>query len=117
MKTMTIPLALAVLAAGSALAQSHDSHHQAAPASAAPSASSVPAGPRTEGVVQKIDKGAGKITLKHGEIRNLDMPPMTMVFRVADAAILDRVKVGEKVRFAAEMAAGAITVTAIEAAE
>ena len=67
-----------------------------------------------EGEVRKIDKDAGKITLKHGEIRNLEMPPMTMVFQVSDKAMLDKVKAGDRVRFAAEKLGGQLTVTAIE---
>lgn len=71
----------------------------------------------TEGEVRKIDKEAKKITLKHGDIKNLDMPGMTMVFQVKDAALLDKVKVGDKVMFTAEKADGAIVVTAIETAQ
>ena len=70
----------------------------------------------TEGEVRRIDKEAKKITLKHGDIKNLDMPGMTMVFLVKDAALLDKVKAGDKVTFTAEKADGAIVVTAIEAA-
>jgi Cu(I)/Ag(I) efflux system periplasmic protein CusF len=66
--------------------------------------------------VRKVDKEAGKITLKHGEIRNLDMPPMTMVFQVKDKAVLDTVKQGDKVKFTAEKINGAYTVTSIEGA-
>ena len=73
--------------------------------------------PATDGEVRKIDKGAGKITLKHGPIANLGMPPMTMVFRVKDPAMLEKVAVGDKVRFAVEDDAGAYTVTALEAAK
>ncbi len=69
----------------------------------------------TEGEVRKIDKGNRKITLKHGDIKNLDMPGMTMVFKVTDPALLDKVRVGNKVRFVAAMADGALVVTAIEA--
>jgi Cu/Ag efflux protein CusF len=68
----------------------------------------------TEGEVRKIDKEAKKITLKHGDIKNLDMPGMTMVFLVKDAALLDKVKAGDKVKFAAEKTDSAIVVTAIE---
>lgn len=71
----------------------------------------------TEGEVRKIDKEAKKITLKHGDIKNLDMPGMTMVFQVKDAALLDKVKAGDKVMFTAEKADGAVVVTAIEAAK
>jgi Cu/Ag efflux protein CusF len=70
----------------------------------------------TDGEVRKIDKDAQKITLKHGEIRNLAMPPMTMVFQVKDPAMLERVKTGDKVRFRAEKLSGALVVTRIEAA-
>ncbi len=70
-----------------------------------------------DGEVRKVDKEAGKITLRHGEIKKLDMPAMTMVFRVKDAAMLDKVKAGDKVKFRAEGAAGAFTVTEIEAAK
>lgn len=69
----------------------------------------------TDGEVRKIDKDTQKITLKHGEIRNLGMPGMTMVFKVKDAALLDSVQVGGKVRFTAEKVDGAIVVTAISA--
>lgn len=71
-----------------------------------------------DGEVRKVDKAAGKITLKHGEIKNLDMPPMTMVFGVKDKALLDKLKKGDKVRFAADKnAKGEMIVTAVEAAE
>jgi Cu(I)/Ag(I) efflux system protein CusF len=69
----------------------------------------------TEAEVRKVDREAGKVTLKHGEISNLEMPPMTMVFRVKDPAMLDRLKEGEKIRFRAEKLGGQITVTEIEA--
>lgn len=70
----------------------------------------------SEGEVRRVDKSSGKITLKHGEIRNLDMPPMTMVFGVPDKALLEKVKAGDKVRFAADKdAAGNYVVTSIEA--
>ena len=67
-----------------------------------------------DGEVRKVDKDAKKITLKHGEIKNLGMPPMTMVFQVKDPAMLDQVKQGDKVRFQAEQVGGATVVTHIE---
>jgi Cu/Ag efflux protein CusF len=68
-----------------------------------------------EGEVRKVDKDAQKITLRHGPLPDLDMPkPMTMVYRVKDPAMLDRVKAGDKVKFEAEKIAGAFTVTKIE---
>jgi Cu(I)/Ag(I) efflux system protein CusF len=69
----------------------------------------------TDGEVRKVDKGASKLTLRHGEIKNLDMPAMTMVFQVKDAALLDKVKAGDKVKFRAEKAGSGYVVTAIEA--
>lgn len=71
----------------------------------------------TEAEVRKVDKSAGKITLKHGEIKNLDMPPMTMVFGVKDKALLDKVKAGDKVKFSAEKDGGQYVVTAVEVAK
>lgn len=70
-----------------------------------------------EGEVRRIDKAAKKITLKHGEIKSLDMPAMTMAYQVKDAALLDKVKEGDKVRFTANKVGGTYTVTSIEAAK
>ena len=70
----------------------------------------------SDGEVRKVDKDAGKITLKHGEIKNIQMPPMTMVFRVKDPAMLGQVKQGDKVRFRVEQQGGALTITKIERA-
>jgi Cu/Ag efflux protein CusF len=67
--------------------------------------------------VRKIDTENKKLTLKHGEIANLGMPAMTMVFRVKDPAMLDKLKTGDKVKFKAEQIDGAIVVTAIEPAK
>ena len=70
----------------------------------------------TEGEIRKVDLENKKITIKHGDIKNLEMPGMTMVFQVKDAALLDKVKMGDKVRFKAEKANGAIVVTDIQSA-
>ncbi len=72
------------------------------------------AAPMTEGEVRKVDKPAKKITLKHGPILNLDMPAMTMVFQVADPAMLEHLKAGDKVRFSADKAGSGYAVTKIE---
>ena len=61
--------------------------------------------------VRKVDMGRGRVTLKHGEIKSLDMPPMTMVFTVKDKAMLEGIKVGDKVRFKAANDNGKLTVT------
>lgn len=68
----------------------------------------------TEGEVRKVDKDAKKITIRHAPIVYLDMPAMTMVFQVKDPAMLDQVKAGDKIRFAADKAGGAYTITQIE---
>ncbi len=67
-----------------------------------------------DGEVRKLDKENKKITLKHGVIKNLDMPGMTMVFSVKDAAMLDNLKAGDKIKFKAELSGSAITVTDIQ---
>jgi Cu(I)/Ag(I) efflux system protein CusF len=67
------------------------------------------------GEIRKVDKKAGTVTIKHGPIQAIDMPAMTMVFQVKEAAMLDRVKAGDKVKFQAEMGAGGkVTVTQME---
>ena len=71
----------------------------------------------TNAEVRRVDKAGRKITLKHEEIKNLDMPPMTMVFRVKDPAMLDKIKAGDKVKFMAEDEGGAITLTRLEPAK
>ena len=86
---------------------------QSPSAPAAPTQQAV-AGAMADGEVRKVDKEAGKLTLRHGPLTNLDMAAMTMVFRVADAKMLDAVKQGDKVRFAAEKVNGQFTVTQIE---
>ena len=73
--------------------------------------------PMVDGEVRKVDMGSKKITLKHGEIKNLDMPPMTMVFQVKDPAMLEKVKAGDKVQFTVDNVNGAMTVLTIEPAK
>lgn len=105
--TRTLSLLLSV--AGPALAhESGSAHgHEAA-------ASSQAAKPLVEAVVRTVDKSAKKITLRHGEIPNLDMGPMTMVFQVQDLALLDKVKAGDSVRFTADQIKGTYVVLSIE---
>lgn len=97
---------LAVPLAGQTSAD-HDSHHPDPKATAA-------ATPMSEGEVRKVDKSAGKVTIRHGPLRNLDMPAMTMVFRVKDLAMLDQLKEGDKIKFSADKVDGTFTVTEIE---
>lgn len=97
-----------VLAAAAAVAP-------AAPAPAPQSAAvaAAPQGAMSEGEVRKVDKDNRKITLKHGEIRNLDMPAMTMVFQVADAALLASLNAGDRVQFRASQDGSRFMVTEI----
>lgn len=67
--------------------------------------------------VKKIDKAAGKVTLAHGPLTNLNMPAMTMAFKVSNASWLDRMKTGDKIRFMADNVNGAITVVHFEPAK
>jgi Cu(I)/Ag(I) efflux system periplasmic protein CusF len=80
-------------------------------------AQSAPSTGMIDGEVRKVDKDARKITLRHGEIKQLDMPAMTMVFPVKEPTMLDKVKAGDKVKFKAENIGGKLTVTVIEAAK
>jgi Cu/Ag efflux protein CusF len=110
MKQLSCRLLICLLAAGGpALAQSneHSAHHPAPTTVAA-------AEDMTEAEVRKVDKATKKITLKHGPIKNLDMPGMTMVFQVQDAALLDQVKAGDQVRFTVDKINGAYVVLSIE---
>jgi Cu/Ag efflux protein CusF len=102
-------LALSGTAFGQTSAAEHSAHH--APAAASASA------PTADGEVRKVDKEQGKVTLKHGPIANLDMPGMTMVFKVAEPKMLDAIRQGDRVKFAADNVNGALTVTAIEVAK
>ncbi len=69
-----------------------------------------------EGEIRKVEKDGKKLTIKHGPLKNLDMPGMTMVFGVNDEAVLDKLQVGDKIRFQAEKIDGRIVATKIEAA-
>ena len=89
----------------------HASHHSPAAASGSPSAEFV------QGEVRRVDQETKKVTLRHGPIPNLQMPDMTMVFQVQDPAMLQGLKVGDKVRFKADKVDGAYTVTAVEPAQ
>lgn len=76
----------------------------------------VPVPERSTAEVRKVDRDARKITLKHGPIKSLDMPAMTMVFQVRDAALLGKVAEGDKVTFTAEQQQGAYVLTSLEKA-
>lgn len=84
-----------------------------APAKAEAKAKS-PSAPLTAGEVKKVDREAKKVTIQHGPIENLKMPPMTMVFRVKDPAMLEGLEPGAKIRFRAEEADGGYLVTRLQ---
>ncbi len=73
--------------------------------------------PLTDGVIKKVDVAAGKVTIAHGEIKNLSMPPMTMSFKAKTPELLKSWKAGDKVRFRAADVKGELTVVSIEAAK
>jgi Cu/Ag efflux protein CusF len=103
---MTAAVALAF--AGAAEAQSSKAD---APAATQPAASEL-----TDGEIRKVDKDNRKLTIKHGPLKSLDMPSMTMVFAVSDESVLDKFQAGDKVRFDAGKLDGKIVVTRIEPA-
>jgi Cu/Ag efflux protein CusF len=90
----------------------HSAHHPAAPAASAAVAAGLPA----QGEVRRIDRAQKKLTLRHGPIVSVDMPPMRMVFQVADERLLNDLAVGDSVRFAVRKVDAALVVTAIEKA-
>ena len=97
---------------------SYAASHAAAPAvSSSAAAAAATSLPMTDAEIRKIDLENKKVTLKHGEIKNLDMPGMTMVFQVKDTAMLEKVKAGDKVKFTADKVNGAYTVMTIELAK
>ena len=106
--------------ASATVAQAHGhGTAQAAASKPAVNTASAPAPAATEmaeAEVRRVDKDAKKMTLKHGPIKSLDMPAMTMVFQIRDAALLDKAKVGDKILFSAEQREGAYVVIAIEPA-
>ena len=129
MKTLASPLLALMLAGamGPALAQAaasadgHDSHHPATTA-ATPAAQGTPGNAPadqselSEGEITRWDARTLKVTLRHGEIKNLGMPPMTMVFRVNDASMLAPFRPGDKVRFRVEQKSTGYFITRMETA-
>lgn len=109
----SILIAVSMLAAGLAFqANADDSHGHHATNEAKPAAAASAA--LTEGEVRKIDKAAGKITIKHGPMPKFDMPAMTMAYRVKDKAMLDELKPGDKIKFDVDAVGGEFTVLRLE---
>ncbi len=101
----------------SAYAASHAGAPMTMPMPDTKKAAVAPSADMADGEIRKIDKETKKITIKHGVIKSLDMPGMTMVFQVKDPAMLDKVKAGDKIRFSVEQAGTAMVVTDIQAAK
>lgn len=108
-----ICLAISSLLAAPTIATAHDNKAHASHHDATKPAATANSGDMTNAEVRKIDKSAKKITLKHEAIKSLDMPGMTMVFQVTDASLLDKVQVGDKVKFKAKQDGSAYVVTDI----
>ena len=118
MTRSSIFITLTIIGAGLAFqAGAADSHSHGHPAPAAAKPGAAAGAPLTDGEVRKVDKAAGKVTIKHGAMPKFDMPPMTMVYRVKDKAMLDQLKAGDKIRFDADGVGGEFTVLRLEKAK
>lgn len=106
MNVFVMSIGIALTMPGVVLAGGEHAGHAKPTAGAADAA-----GDMVEGEVRKVDKAAGKVTLKHGEIKKYEMPGMTMVFQVKDPAMLDAVKEGDKVRFSTEKSGSTFVIT------
>jgi len=107
---------IAFIAALAALAFAGAADAQSPPAPQSPGAAQAAPSDLSDGEIRKIDKDNKKLTIKHGPLKSLDMPGMTMVFGVSDESVLDRLQPGDKVRFDAGKIDGKIVVTRIEPA-
>ena len=126
-KQLGIGLALAIVVGSGAWAQASGHNHggahptlsraqeNASPGASASGRGDASAAPLVAGVVRRVDREAGKVTLRHGPIPNLEMPEMTMVFQVADPAMLEGLEAATAIRFRAERRNGQLTLTYIEA--
>lgn len=104
---LALPLAVALPAAA----------QTTAPAAAAPMGGMNHSTEMAEGEIRKVSKDTGKLTIKHGPIKSMDMPPMTMVFTAKDPAMLDKLAVGDKIRFVVADEGGKMLVTEIQPAK
>ncbi len=110
-RTLMRAAPLLALAPAWSAAQPHDAHAGHGAAGSAPTEA-----PQTEGEVRRIDRAQRRITLRHAPMPHLGMGAMTMVFGVADPALLEQAKEGDKVRFQAQRLAGVLTVLSLEPA-
>lgn len=110
--TLILLLGLASLQAQAEMTMSHEGHDMAQIEGMDMQATEENA--MTKGIISRIDEASGKVGIKHEAIDNLKMPPMTMVFLLADPALIKGLKVGDAVRFHAENPAGKLTVTQLQ---
>ena len=119
-RTTALALVLTALICAQARATNHQGGHGSHGDPGKPAAAASPqatTSEMTDGEVRRVDKEAGKVTLKHAYIKSLDMPAMTMVFVVKDKAMLEKLKAGDKIKFRAISEAGKYTVTEIQMAQ
>ncbi|PWB59114.1 MAG: hypothetical protein C3F16_12770 [Betaproteobacteria bacterium] len=110
MKRIALTLLLSAMAATAA---AQHAHHAPAAGTVAQAA----ANDMADGEVRKVDKAAGKIIIRHGEIKSVNMGPMTMVFGVKSPALLEGLAAGDKVKFQVAQIDGDYVVTAIRKAK
>jgi Cu/Ag efflux protein CusF len=116
MTRKTIVIAVSMLVAAFAFqANAQDSHKHHATEGAKPAAAESAA--LTDGEVRKVDKTAGKLTIKHGPMPQFQMPAMTMVYRVKDKAMLESLKAGDKIKFDVDGVGSEFTVLHLEKAK
>ncbi|HEX4879881.1 MAG TPA: copper-binding protein [Limnobacter sp.] len=108
---------LALLASGFAFAGNHAGGHNHDHGSGKPAESTAAAAAMADGEIRRINSNTGKVTMKHGEIKSIQMPPMTMVFGVTDKAMLDGLKEGDKVKFDVKQEGSNYTITTIQKAQ
>lgn len=115
-RTLAQAAALTLLVGAGAATHALAQPATAAPAPVAAGAAAAPTTPWADGEITRWDPRTLRITLRHGEIKNLEMPPMTMVFRVQDASVVGDLKPGDKVRFQAQEVKGALQAMQVEKA-
>lgn len=107
--SITLLLLTAMALASPTMAQTDNGHSSHHPAEIQTAQTDL-----TDGEIRKIDKDARKITIKHGEIKILDMPPMTMVFQVKDESLLSKARIGDKIQFKVIKEGGTLVITEIQ---
>ncbi|MFN3988045.1 MAG: copper-binding protein [Rhodocyclaceae bacterium] len=111
--SLSVTLVLSAFGTSHVFAQAgHAGHHRGDASAAAPADAAAP--DLAEGTVRRVNAGAGTVTIAHGPLARLDMPPMTMSFRVSGEASLEGLSVGDKIRFVADKDGDEFIVTAIE---